>query len=115
MALRFLIFFQRVRRISWYTPLLYFKASLSTHAHCLIGAYAGSSMIFIAHDLSVVRFFSDHIAVMYLGQIVEVGLAGKLIFYVNLEEKVSSLAVIQFPSQPGKPEFGSVRSSGRDD
>lgn len=33
----------------------------------------GVTMVFIAHDLSVVRFFCDDIAVMYLGQIVEMG------------------------------------------
>ena len=40
----------------------------------------GLAMLFIAHDLSMVRYVSDRMAVMYLGSLVEVGPAESVYF-----------------------------------
>ena len=44
-----------------------------------IRAALGLTMLFISHNVAVVRYLSDTIAVMYLGQIVEVGPTDELI------------------------------------
>jgi peptide/nickel transport system ATP-binding protein len=38
-----------------------------------IQAKRGATLVFISHDLSVVRYLADHVAVMYLGQVMEFG------------------------------------------
>jgi oligopeptide/dipeptide ABC transporter ATP-binding protein len=40
----------------------------------------GLTMLFIAHDLSMVRYISDRMAVMYLGSVMEIGKAADVYF-----------------------------------
>jgi oligopeptide/dipeptide ABC transporter ATP-binding protein len=40
----------------------------------------GLTLLFIAHDLSMVRYVSDRMAVMYLGSVIEIGVSDDVFF-----------------------------------
>ncbi len=64
----------------------------------------GTTMIFIAHDLSVVRFFCDHIAVMYLGQISEIGPAEAIYAPPYHPYTEALLSAVPIPDPSVEPE-----------
>jgi oligopeptide transport system ATP-binding protein len=57
----------------------------------------GISILFIAHDLSVVKYFSDRLAVMYFGHIVEVGNKEKIFSHPCHPYTLSLLDSIPLP------------------
>jgi len=75
-----------------------------------IQAELGTTMVFIAHDLSVVRFFCDYIAVMYLGHVVESGPAEAIYAPPYHPYTEALLSAVPFPDPT--VEQKSIRLSG---
>ena len=63
----------------------------------------GLSYIFIAHDLSVVRHISDRIAVMFKGEIVEIGEAENIYQHPQHPYSRTLLAAVPRPDPESKP------------
>ncbi len=62
-----------------------------------IQAQTHCAMIFISHDLSVVRYFAEYIAVMYLGQIVEYGTTASIFSPPNHPYTEALLSAVPIP------------------
>jgi oligopeptide/dipeptide ABC transporter ATP-binding protein len=62
----------------------------------------GLTLLFIAHDLSMVRYVSDRIAVMYLGSLIETGPADEVFF--NPKHPYTQLLVESNPEPDPKHE-----------
>jgi oligopeptide/dipeptide ABC transporter ATP-binding protein len=65
-------------------PISALDVSVQAQVVNLLGEFRdtlGISLLFIAHDLSMVRYVSDRIIVMYLGALVEIGKADDVFFH----------------------------------
>ena len=67
----------------------------------------GLTLLFIAHDLSMVRYVSDRIAVMYLGSLIELGPADEVFF--NPKHPYTQVLISSNPEPD--PKFEESRTS----
>lgn len=70
----------------------------------------GTTMLFIGHDLSVVRFFSDFVAVMYLGKMCEIGPAD--VIYAPPYHPYTEALLSAVPIPDPRAEQKRIRLSG---
>jgi len=70
-----------------------------------IQAARGATLIFISHDLAVVRYLADHVAVMYLGTVVESGRVESVFappWHPYTEALLSAVPVPDPDAEPGR-------------
>ena len=67
------------------------------------------TMLFIAHDLAMVRYISDRIGVMYLGNLVEVGTADEVCFASGHPYSQMLLAAVPEPNPHVKKQENAIR------
>jgi peptide/nickel transport system ATP-binding protein len=75
----------------------------------------GTTLILISHDLGLVRYIADHVAVMYLGRIMEVGTVEQVFrapYHPYTEALLAAVPVADPTRQPRRrPLFGDVPSA----
>ena len=86
-------------------PISALDASAQAHVAALMRSLAvesGAGLLFISHDLSVVRTIADRLAVMYLGRIVETGPTEQLWSEPRHPYTRALLAAIPHPDGAGR-------------